>query len=474
MSITRPRTVVEPVLDDPEIIEAFETFAGPGGWDEGNRLLRDSGFGRIYITEAIEWDEMASATARAAGHARTVGDVRDYQPRGFRLHIASPPCQGFSIAGLKKGIGDSPLVLEHIMDVRIAGEWVDPDALPWQDERTELVLEPLRNALTDPDVMYLAWEQVPAVLVIWEACAAVLRDHGWSVVTGNVQAEQYGVPQTRRRAILLARRDGKEARLPVPTHSRFHTRDNTRLDPGVLPWVSMAEALNRGLTERPSFTVCGGGTAPGGAEPYGNAARQTMEAERERGAWLYGSNQAHAAVRHESQPAPTVVLGGRANAVTWQESGDLDPREVKAVDRVGWKQRSNFSAGGDGTAAERGRTERQMDQPSVTVTAKVGHWVPEFADQSGTPVDEQWPEKRPSTVVAGRDLVQNPGATRNATNGSTKSRNDGVRINVQEAGILQSFPADYPWTGNKGQQHQQAGDAVPPLLTAALLKELCS
>jgi DNA (cytosine-5)-methyltransferase 1 len=41
---------------------------------------------------------------------------------------------------------------------------------------------------------------------------------------------------------------------------------------------------------------------------------------------------------------------------------------------------------------------------------------------------------------------------------------DPIRITAVEAGILQSFPADYPWAGAKGQQFSQIGNAVPPRL----------
>ena len=42
-------------------------------------------------------------------------------------------------------------------------------------------------------------------------------------------------------------------------------------------------------------------------------------------------------------------------------------------------------------------------------------------------------------------------------------------ITVAEAAALQTFPADYRWRGNKTQQFQQVGNAVPPLLALACL-----
>jgi DNA (cytosine-5)-methyltransferase 1 len=44
-----------------------------------------------------------------------------------------------------------------------------------------------------------------------------------------------------------------------------------------------------------------------------------------------------------------------------------------------------------------------------------------------------------------------------------------IRITAREAGLLQTFPGDYPWAGNKGQQFSQIGNAVPPLLAGHLL-----
>ena len=70
---------------------------------------------------------------------------------------------------------------------------------------------------------WVALEQVPAVLELWSEFAGLLAVHGYDVAAGVLSAEQYGVPQTRRRAFLIASLDGP-ARLPAPTHRSYDPR----------------------------------------------------------------------------------------------------------------------------------------------------------------------------------------------------------------------------------------------------------
>jgi site-specific DNA-cytosine methylase len=69
---------------------------------------------------------------------------------------------------------------------------------------------------------------------------------GYACWTGILEAERYGVPQTRERAFLLARLDGTPCP-PAPTHQRYvpgeGQRHDVTLEGEILPWVSMAEAL---------------------------------------------------------------------------------------------------------------------------------------------------------------------------------------------------------------------------------------
>jgi DNA (cytosine-5)-methyltransferase 1 len=340
--------------------DAVDLFAGPGGWDVAAHRLGLKVLG-------IEFDATAVATRRAAGHPTCHGDVRDFGPVTVAAEglIASPPCQTFSMAG--KGAGRAALDTVEAL-ARAMARREEIDFSQFDDPRTALVLEPLRWALEAIDLgrpyKWLAFEQVPTVRPVWEIFAELLRSEGYSVEVGNLQAEQYGVPQTRKRAILVAR-FGEPVSLPEPTHSRYYSRSPEMLDPGVKPWVSMAEALGFGLPNRPSPTVTGGGTETGGAEPIAKLARYTSDPS-----WVMrNGSQERSATRPVTHPAPTMI-GGHDYAAK------------------GWHQ--------------------------------------------------------PATGQS-------------------------VRLTVEEAATLQTFPAGYPWQGGKGKRFLQVGNAVPPKLAEAIL-----
>jgi DNA (cytosine-5)-methyltransferase 1 len=219
--------------------------AGPGGWSTGAQVLgRRDALGLDVSADAV-------ATARANGHERVIEDVSRVNPLLFvevygidpEGMTFSPPCPAFSVGGLKAGRADVPLLLAA---VKVIGRGMRVDgALNVVRElqkhpQSALALEPLRWALAlRPE--WLAWEQVPAVLPLWEACADVLREQGWHVWTGIVHSEQFGVPQVRPRAVLLAHR-GQEVAGPRPFRSRFYGRTPDRLDPELMPWLTMGEA----------------------------------------------------------------------------------------------------------------------------------------------------------------------------------------------------------------------------------------
>ncbi|WP_081898673.1 DNA cytosine methyltransferase [Herbidospora cretacea] len=321
-------------------VRIVDLFAGPGGLDVAAEKLGISTIG-------IEWDASACETRRAAGLSTVEDDVRLHGPSDFPeadVLAGGPPCQTFTVAGTGAGRRALDDVLGFVkrMVAREDREEIDRDLAKLEDERTGLVLEPLRWALEAIDgkrntaYRAIVLEQVPAVLPVWEAYARALEDEGYSVDCGILCTEEYGVPQTRRRAVLIAGNRGEPVVLPRPTHRPYRKGIPREAgDQSLLPWRSMADVLDR--------------------------------------------------------QSPFLVI-------------------------------SNYGTGGDPKA--RGR--RSSSQPSTTVTGKIS-----------------------------RNRVVSP---------------DGVELNrfsLAEAGCLQSFPVDYPWSGK--DVAQQIGNAVPPRLAMHIL-----
>lgn len=225
--------------------QMVDLFAGPGGLDVAAHWLGLSVAG-------IEWDENACTTRRTAGLETVQGDVRDHNPDEFphaTVLAGGPPCQTYTVAGAGAGRKALNQVLSFI-ERMAAGDDITTELTALDDERTGLVLQPLRWALeahrAGNAYEAIVLEQVPAVAPVWEAMAEVLKTLGYNTVTGILHAEEYGVPQTRRRAIMIANRNLTPS-LPAPTHQRFRRRElKTTLDePALLPCRSIGETLNR-------------------------------------------------------------------------------------------------------------------------------------------------------------------------------------------------------------------------------------
>lgn len=280
-------------------MRALDLFAGPGGWDLAATELGLDPLG-------IEWDDAACQTREANGLRTLQADVSSLDPADFApcdLLIASPPCQAFSMAGNRDGERDLELI--HLtLSSLAAGRTPIDDPSEWADPRSRLVTEPLRW-VRELRPSRVALEQVPPVLPLWERTARYLREWGYAVWTGVLSSERYGVPQTRKRAILMASLDGP-VHPPRPTHQSYVPGEPARaehtLEGELLPWVSMAEALGWAgavntdrsgeradeqyestepgptVTARarrwhkvdvPAPTVTAGGTSSGGPEPFG-------------------------------------------------------------------------------------------------------------------------------------------------------------------------------------------------------------
>lgn len=206
-----------------------DLFAGPGGWSEG---LRSVGLADV----GIEWDEMACRTRAAAGHLTIRADVSQYPTEPFVGKtwglIASPPCTAFSAAG--QGAGRA--VIGELIDAILRCDWT---AL--RDEHPPTVWLPLEvgrwvEALR-PE--WIACEQVPAGMPLWDAYRQVFHRWGYFSWAGVLCAADFGVPQTRERAILMA--STSPVSPPAATHAERPMAGLFGDDQA--PWVSMHDAL---------------------------------------------------------------------------------------------------------------------------------------------------------------------------------------------------------------------------------------
>ena len=306
---------------------ALDDFRGAGGWSVACRALGIHERGVEIMAEA-------NATATANGFETYGRDVWTSLMRGvapYHLLISSPPCQPFSTAG--NGAGRA--VLDELLGLIDSKAYFDIEKLrafgEQHDPRTALVLTPLARVAEDAP-LYVVLEQVPTVLPVWERFAVELRRFGYSVVTGILNAEQYGVPQTRRRAVLIARADGVEARMPTPTHSRYYSRDPLRLDPGVLPWISMAKALGwvGSALVRSSFgkpkTVNADGTAAGGHHTFKSDEAPAHTVTGLTSGWLVSNSKAGSMAHWEVDGRP-LNLDPSKPATTVQGDPRLTARE---------------------------------------------------------------------------------------------------------------------------------------------------
>ncbi|MFD7491453.1 DNA cytosine methyltransferase [Streptomyces sp. NPDC059832] len=366
-----------------------DLFAGPGGLDIAAVLMRDEGVESI----GVEWDPATRATRAAAGllttEVRDVAELGPCDPSVVHATVLTggPPCQSFSVAGSRKGHEALDDVLrlatrlaDHEDGTAFDAAWsevkTETDAM--SDDRTGFVLQPLRWIMEAKlkrgrpyDVVVL--EQVPTVMPVWKHYVKILRRAGYAADAHVLHSEDFGVPQARRRAVLIAQYDPenvhRKVRFPEATHQRY----------------------KKGVV------------------------RQSPTPDHQDGSLF---------------PAPH--NGG--SLAPWVSMGDA----LRATRPDDFVMVSNYGSGGD--PKKRGR--RTSDDPAPTITGKVRRnrlFLLKEGD-SGTKED-------------GEELE---------------------RLTFEEAGLLQSFPAAYPWRST--DVAQQIGNAIPPrlslhILSMALLRE---
>lgn len=166
---------------------------------------------------SVDNDAAAMATHKAAYSAPGVVDnIEEWLLTHPKIPpadvvIGGPPCQGFSLLN-KKRVGDGRRALwEPYMDVvRLSGAKI------------------------------FVMENVPEILrsAEYKDIHSRATELGFEVISGIVNAADFGTPQSRKRALIIGWKEGLVATpsMPVKTHSKNG-------EGGLAPWVTVGQAI---------------------------------------------------------------------------------------------------------------------------------------------------------------------------------------------------------------------------------------
>lgn len=377
-------------------------FCGCGGFDLG---FSDAGYKCIGA-----FDNDANAVAvynanhRDSAHVLDLSNAPPTLDKTPHVVIAGPPCQGFSTLGKRKKDDPRNSLLVRAATLAVA---LHPRVI---------AIENVTGALSG------------SVASHYRKAERILRDGGYHVSLVRVAAADFGLPQIRKRVILIA------AQRPL---RELNFTTNT-------PPVSLREAL-RG---------CNGSNH--------DPKKLTLGSIEYRIAKRIGPNQKLCNVRGGCRSIPTWEIPdvfGKTNnrerevlellrklrrQIRLRKSGDADPVSLEDISRfVNWDPAPSIKAlqtkgylkqvGGrfDFTQAFNGKFRRlSFDEPSPTVDTRFGE--PRY--------------------------FLHPSEDRG--------------LSVREAARIQGFPDTFLFSGTKVQQHRVVGNAVPPPIALWLANEI--
>ncbi len=198
-------------------LTAIDLFCGAGGFSEG---FRQAGF---HVLAGQDYDEQAGATF-AATHPEakfTGGPIQGVTPQqllkaaGMKrgevdVIVGGPPCQGYSVYNHQRGVSDprAGLFREYLRIVKgVQPRW--------------LVMENVTGIIS------IAGGNI--VHEIFEG----MKSLGYRVDMKVLRAEEFGVPQERRRVFFIATRTDAPILFPEPTHG-----------PDLQPFITVWDAIS--------------------------------------------------------------------------------------------------------------------------------------------------------------------------------------------------------------------------------------
>ena len=382
-------------------MKVVSLFSGCGGLDLG---FIQAGYEVIWANDFFK--EAVETYKHNIGDHIIYGDITKIPsseiPDDFDILLGGFPCQGFSIANIKRSM---------------------------EDERNFLYKELLR-LIKDKKPKYFVGENVKGLISmqqgkVLEMIITDFRKLGYKVDFKVLKASDYGVPQNRERVVIIGNRLGLENPFPKKTHGI----ENSLFESRNLPYVTVKEVVGYLANER------------------------TRDKPFKLKGKLINNHVARTNVHDE--------FWGRKHKVNqhdicdylkiWRGKAGISTKKIDEIFGYAhtaghWFRKDNNSGSipnpkdwwelkkilGFDNKYDKAVTELELKPISFEQSLRINNW-----DKPSDTITATGPEIHPN-----------------------KER----RMSVRECAIIQTFPDDFVFYGSLGNMYKQIGNAVPVLL----------
>ncbi len=441
--------MIDPGLARGKPFRVLDLFAGAGGISLG---FQRAGF---HIAASVEMDPLAAAThARNFHHPAVARDITRLEPGELDLGeidvmVGGPPCQAYARIGRAK--------LREIADHPAAFK-IDPRGnlylryLAWV-----AALRPMALLIENvPDILHYGHHNVA------EEIAEALADLGYVARYSLINSAFHGCPQMRDRVFLIAYRSDLAVPVRFPAATRFMrlprgyagTRNVAlrHVGPAFMPADSGHEGLPGPVTAREAI----GDLPPILGESVSRGTRRFSTLTR----YTDGKLSDYAAMLR-SWPGFEAVEGVRDHVIR------ALPRDVpifRAMRPGAEYPEAHATAMG---LAEDAATRLGIDPGTAAHARLIAAMVPPY--DVGKFPNRWWKLEADAPV---RTLMAHIG--KDTYSHIHYDSAQGRTISVREAARLQGFPDGFVFEGTMNPAFRQIGNAVPPLMAAAIAAEMMS
>lgn len=431
-------------------IKILDLFAGVGGLSLGFELVRDDADNQVFeLYRAVEIDKYACQTLRKRhGKEKIIeGDITKLKiankiinecKENVSVVVGGIPCQSFSLIGPRSGFGKNvekfrkdkrDNLYEHFREIV---EEIEPNII---------VIENVKGILSKKNNK--GEKIINKLISDFEAL-----DYNFENDKGKkwhlLNAVDYGVPQKRERVILIGiRKSWKKCNVPdiKPTHFDPSSDDaEDFISKGLKPYVSVFEAIGDLPRVCPKITFTGINEKEKDKIRKKNKLRNSGKDKKEHDLKIF------------RQHLNRVNKSGAAF--------------FEFVRPNGYKYIDHHTA-----------RSQQLSDIELFGLMKQGETAKDFL--------ERMPKKAKKLIkydmFTFKDKYRRQKANKPCTTIFAHLEKDGNRfihpsqartLTPREAARIQSFPDDFVFEGPRSKKYKQVGNAVPPLMSYNIAKEL--